>query len=326
MSKQNKEPSTPESRAEKLANKQMLRKVFTSTFFKAFAICLAVLLIYSVCYIAFINPNSVGANTVNPVSDTNTAESAVVQNNGNSASSGDASGDAAATGDTNAAAVTELSASSSQADILSYFNTAINKVKPNAKQVTLNYEKNSQATSITGSIPSFITGLVDKAIEANMGEKDLSSLDPGMVNATTVDQKNAMFPVENESWSSKLTTDNIKEATFTDNGNTYTITVKTKDDEPSEATAHGVGNNGQVMSVIMPSIVTVNAEKFGLSSAIKSVKTGHSDGTVKITVDKATGNVLTANYYFVWTLDASLAGGINAAVGFGLEKDFTIAW
>ena len=153
MSKQNKEPSTPESRAEKLANKQMLRKVFTSTFFKAFAICLAVLLIYSVCYIAFINPNSVGTNTVNPVSDTNTAENAVVQNNNSSASAGDASGDAAATGDSNTAAVTELSASSSQADILAYFNTAINKVKPNAKTVILVKETNSRAGDVTGKLP-----------------------------------------------------------------------------------------------------------------------------------------------------------------------------
>lgn len=326
MSKKNREPSTPEMRAEKLANKQMLRKVFSSTFLKAFAICLAVLLIYSVCYIAFINPNSVDVNTLNPVSDTNAAQNAVVSNNPSSSNDGSGAGNDATPAGEDGAAVTELSASSSQADILAYFNTAINKVKQNAKQITLNYEKNKQATGISGSIPSFLTGLVDKAIEANMGDKDLSALDPGAVNATTVDQKNAMFPVENESWSSKLTADDIKEATVADTGSTYTITIKTQDDETSESTAHGVGHNGKVMSVIQPSIITENAEKFGLASAIKSVKTGHTDGTVKITVDKATGNVLTANYYFVWTLDATITGGINAVVGFGLEKDFTIAW
>jgi len=323
MSKKNMEPSTPEARAEKLANKQMLRKAFTGTFLKAFVICLSVLLIYSVCYIAFINPAGVATNTVDP--SNNTAQGAVVVNN-----QGGVAGDANTPADASDAeplpSVTELTASSSQAEILSYFNTAINRVKPEAKQITLNYEKNKQATSISGSIPSFLTGLVNKAIEANMGDKDLSSLDPGMVNATTADQKNAMFPVENEDWSSKLTADNIKEATCADNGDTYKITIKTKDDEASETTAHGTGNNGKAMSVIMPTIITENAKKFGLDSAIKSVKTGTTDGVITVTVDKATGHVLTANYYFVWTLDATITGGINANVGFGLEKDFTIAW
>lgn len=323
MSKQNKEPSTPESRAEKLANKQMLRKVFTSTFFKAFVICLAVLLIYSVCYIAFINPNSVGANTVNPISDTNAAENAVVQNNNGSASSGDASGDAAATGDTNTAAVTELSASSSKADILSYFNTAINNVKPKAKQVTLNYERNSEAGGIQGNLPSSLTSLANGLISANMGEKDLSKLDPGLVNATTVDQKNAMFPVENESWSSKLTADDIEDATYTEADGKYTITIKVKADEPSADTAHGVGHNGKAFSVIMPSIVTDNAG--GAANLIKNVQTGHKDGKIVVTVDKATGNVLTANYFYVWTLSLE-ALGAKLSIPFGLEKDFTIAW
>lgn len=321
MSKKNKEPSTPESRAEKLANKQMLRKVFTGTFFKAFAICLAVLLIYSVCYIAFINPSRTAATTVDPTADT--AQSAVVQNNTNTASGDTGSSDTAADGDTAAAPVTELSASSSQADILSYFNTAINNVKPNAKQITLNYERNSEAGGIQGNLPSSLTGLANSLISANMGDKDLSKLDPGLVNATTVDQKNAMFPVENESWSSKLTADDIESATVSEADGKYTITINVKADEPSADTAHGVGHNGKAFSVIMPSIVTDNAG--GAASIIKNVQTGHKDGKIVVTVDKATGNVLTANYSFVWTLSLE-ALGVQLSIPFGLEKDFTIAW
>ena len=325
MSKKNKEPSTPESRAEKLANKQMLRKVFSKTFLKAFAICLAVLLIYSVCYIAFINPSRVNANTVNPIAEGNNGSSAVVQNNGGSASSSDATANGdndAASGDASAA-VTELTASSSKADILAYFNTAINKVKPNAKQVTLNYERNSEAGGIQGNLPSSLTSLANGLISANMGDKDLSKLDPGLVNATTVDQKNKMFPVENESWSSKLTADDIESATVSEANGKYTITVKVKADEPSADTAHGVGHNGKAFSVIMPSIVTDNAG--GAANLIKNVQTGHKDGKIVVTVDKATGNVLTANYSFVWTLSLE-ALGAKLSIPFGLEKDFTIAW
>ncbi len=318
MSKKVKEPSTPESRAEKLAHKQMLRKAFTSTFFKAFAVCLSILLVYSIVYISLVNPSRLQMSAV----DGNAAPNAVVPNNNNVSSDGSASSD----GSSDAAAtptVTELTDTSSQADILAYFNTAINKVKPNAKQITLNSEVNSTAGGISGNLPGTLTSMADGLIADNMGPKDLSSLDPGLVNATTTDQKNAMFPVENESWSSKLTADDISSATYTEADGKYTITILVKEDAPSTDTAHGTGHNGKVFSVIMPSIVTDNAGP--AASLIKDVKTGHKDGKIVVTVDKETGNVETATYYFVWTLSLK-ALGMEVSIPFGLEKNFTITW
>ena len=319
MSKKVKEPSTPESRAEKLAHKQMLRKAFTSTFFKAFAVCLSILLVYSIVYISLVNPSRLQMSAAN---GNNTAQNAVVPNNNTVSSDGSASSD----GSSDAAAtptVTELTDTSSQADILAYFNTAINKVKPNAKQITLNSEVNSTAGGISGNLPGTLTSMADGLIADNMGPKDLSSLDPGLVNATTTDQKNAMFPVENESWSSKLTADDISSATYTEADGKYTITILVKEDAPSTDTAHGSGHNGKVFSVIMPSIVTDNAGP--AASLIKDVKTGHKDGKIVVTVDKETGNVETATYYFVWTLSLK-ALGMEVSIPFGLQKDFTISW
>ena len=318
MSKKVKEPSTPESRAEKLAHKQMLRKAFTSTFFKAFAVCLSILLVYSIVYISLVNPSRLQMSAV----DGNAAQNAVVPNNNNVSSNGSASSD----GSSDAAAtptVTELTDTSSQADILAYFNTAINKVKPNAKQITLNSEVNRTAGGISGNLPGTLTSMADGLIADNMGPKDLSSLDPGLVNATTTEQKNAMFPVENESWSSKLTADDISSATYTEADGKYTITILVKEDAPSTDTAHGTGHNGKVFSVIMPSIVTDNAGP--AASLIKDVKTGHKDGKIVVTVDKETGNVETATYYFVWTLSLK-ALGMEVSIPFGLEKNFTITW
>lgn len=319
MSKKVKEPSTPESRAEKLAHKQMLRKAFTSTFFKAFAVCLSILLVYSIVYISLVNPSRLQMSAAN---GNNAAQNAVVPNNNTVSSDGSASSD----GSSDAAAtptVTELTDTSSQADILAYFNTAINKVKPNAKQITLNSEVNSTAGGISGNLPGTLTSMADGLIADNMGPKDLSSLDPGLVNATTTDQKNAMFPVENESWSSKLTADDISSATYTEADGKYTITILVKEDAPSTDTAHGTGHNGKVFSVIMPSIVTDNAGP--AASLIKDVKTGHKDGKIVVTVDKETGNVETATYYFVWTLSLK-ALGMEVSIPFGLEKNFTITW
>ena len=319
MSKKVKEPSTPESRAEKLAHKQMLRKAFTSTFFKAFAVCLSILLVYSIVYISLVNPSRLQMSAAN---GNNTAQNAVVPNNNNVSSDGSASSDGSSDAATTPT-VTELTDTSSQADILAYFNTAINKVKPNAKQITLNSEVNRTAGGISGNLPGTLTSMADSLIADNMGPKDLSSLDPGLVNATTTEQKNAMFPVENESWSSKLTADDISSATYTEADGKYTITILVKEDAPSTDTAHGTGHNGKVFSVIMPSIVTDNAGP--AASLIKDVKTGHKDGKIVVTVDKETGNVETATYDFVWTLSLK-ALGMEVSIPFGLQKDFTISW
>ncbi len=332
MAKKEKIPSTPESRAQKLADTQEVRKAFKKTFIPALAVCLSLLLIYSVCYISFFDPEKeLAEKGVTTVNTNNTGNNGSSSGSAGGSSSGSSSNDTAnggssASGNEAAAPsgdVKEISASSSTADVVAYFNTAINKVKPSAKQITLNKETNSKAGDVEGNLPSSLISMANSLIESNMGDKDLSKLDPGLVNATTTDQKNKMFPVENESWSSKLTADDVDSATVTDNGSTYEIVIKVKADEPSEATAHGQGHNGKAFSVIMPTIVTENAGP--ASSIIKEVKTGHKDGVIKVTVDKATGNVTQANYHFVWTLSLK-ALGASISIHFGLDKDFTIAW
>ena len=333
MSKKEKIPSTPEMRAQKLARSAEKRKIFGKTFEKAFGIMLALLLVYSVCSIAF-KPatasvaTNAGAQTSSSGSSGSSSSGSSSSGSASSSSSGSASSDNAASASSDngssaaqsdAAAPTELSASSSVEDVVNYFNKAINNVKPNAKEITLTKETNSQAGNISGDLPKTLTSMADSLIAANMGDKDVSTVSP----ATTVDDKNAMFPVENESWSSKLTADDIENKEVVDNGSSYVITLYIKADEPSTDTSHGNGHNGKIFSVVMPSIVTENAG--AAANIIKDVKTGHSDGYVKVTVDKASGNVTEATSYFVWTLSLT-ALSKNISIPFGLEKDFTIAW
>lgn len=329
MSKKEKIPSTPEMRAQKLARSAEKRKIFGKTFEKAFGIMLALLLVYSVCSIAFkpaTAPVATSAGTQTSSGSSSGSSSSGSSSSGSSSSSSassdntaSASSDNSSAAQGNAAAPTELSASSSVEDVVNYFNKAINNVKPNAKEITLTKEKNSQAGSVSGDLPKTLTSMADSLIAANMGDKDVSTVSP----ATSVEDKNAMFPVENENWSSQLTADDIESKEVVDNGSSYVITLNIKADEPSTDTAHGNGHNGKVFSVVMPSIVTDNAGP--AASIIKDVKTGHSDGYVKITVDKASGNVTEATYYFVWTLSLT-ALSKNVSIPFGLEKNFTIAW
>lgn len=326
MSKKEKAPSTPESRAEKLANKQMLRKVFSDTFLKAFSVCLAILLLCSVVYIAFINPSQRTLVNSQEPGGASAVQSNVVQNNSTSDSqSGTPSGDQSSAGDSGAGDaalpnVSELTASSSQAEILSYFNTAINKVKPNAKSITVTHKENYQAGNIQmDGLSSFWTNAINGLVSRFMKAEDVSKIAP----ATDLAAKNAMFPVENEDWASKLTEADIDSATVQVTDSQYTITVKVKEDPMSADTAHGVGHHGKAFSVIMPSIVNDNAGP--LAGAIKNVQTGSKNGTIVITVDKATGNVLTADYDFTWTLTAQL-GGLNPSAPFGIKTSYTIAW
>lgn len=322
-------PSTPETRAKKIEDKQEVRKAFTKTFFPALAICLSILLIYSICYISFFkpkeatiegNPSQNTAVNTNTNSSTNTNSNANTNNNSSTpAANNTDSNTPAANNNTNAntpadnsGSATEISASSSVQDVVAYFNTAINKVKPNASAITLVKEENSEAGGIEGNLPGTLTSIANSLISNNMG-----------VKAENQPSSASEFPVENENWSSHLTADDVERHEVVDNGSTYTITLYIKADDASESTAHDVGHNGKVFSVVSPSIVTDNAGP--ASSLIKDVKTGTRDGYVKIIVDKATGNVTNATYYFVWTLSLK-ALGAQLSIPFGLQKDYSITY
>ncbi len=210
-----------------------------------------------------------------------------------------------------------------QAEILAYFNTAINDVKPNAKRVRLLHEINSSAGEIQGNLPDSLRSMASSLIATNMGEKDLSQLAPAMVNATTAAQRNAMFPVENTNWSSRLTEADILSAALTEANGIYTIEISVKPDAPSTNVGAGLGHNGKVFSVISPSVITDNAGT--AASMVRNVKVAHRDGKVRVTVDSATGHVLSADYYFVWEMSMSVLG-MEMSIPFGLEKNFSVEW
>ena len=142
------------------------------------------------------------------------------------------------------------------------------------------------------------------------------------ITATTVAEKNKIFPVENETWSSKLTMDDIKDAKISDNGSTYTITITVKDDAPSATIKHGQGHHAKAFSVVMPQTIKDNAG--GAAGFLKDLKVGSSDGKIVAKIDKATGHVTSASYDFVWSLGVSMFGGITAY--FGIIQEFSIKW
>lgn len=209
-------------------------------------------------------------------------------------------------------------APSTKAEILNYFNTAINKVKPGAKSITQTLEKNYQAKSIDLGSLGVAKGIVNSLIEKNMG---INKEKTGKT-ATTLEEKNKLFPVENETWSSKLTLDDIKDAKLTEQGGNYLISITVKDDAPAATIKHGQSHHARAFSVVMPQTIKENAG--GAASFLKDLKVGNSDGKINVKIDKATGHVTYASYDFVWSLGVSSFGGITAY--FGIIQNFDIKW
>ena len=205
-----------------------------------------------------------------------------------------------------------------KAEIVEYFNTASNKVKTNAKSVTKDKEENYQAQDINLGALGALQGVVNGLINDNMGVNEEQSGRTG----TTAADKNAIYPVENETWASKLTVDDIENATCTEKNGVYTITLTVKNDELASEYAHGTGHHGKAFNIVMPQTIKDNAGP--ASSLLGSLKVGYQNGKIIVNVDAATGNITSAKYDFIWLLNINMFGGITAY--FGIRTDYSVKW
>lgn len=266
-----------------------------------------------------VNPDDTNADAETPTDPaTGEPDATTPDNGGSSAASGTNSGSS----NSGSAAKTNKTSSkpSTQAEILNYFNTSVNRVKTSSKGGVKNYEKNTQAGTFTlkGTLKSF-SGVINSLVEKNMGEKK------GDTNRklTKADMK-ALFPVENENWSSKLTTSNISGATLAEKNGKYVVTINVKPDAASTNPTHGAGNHGKAFSIVQVSTILDNAGP--LKSMLDgNVKIAYRNGKIVATIDPKTGNLTHINYYYVWELDVTVAGN-NVNAPFGIEADFTINW
>lgn len=205
-----------------------------------------------------------------------------------------------------------------KAEIINYFNTNMNKVKTGAKKITCNHSKVSLNGSCTlpsslntilkllGGADSFIGGQLEKN----------SQTEPVVLT----DKK--MFPVENETWSSKLTAADVKNATCTEKNGKYVISITTVADGKTDSVKHGQGHAPKAFSVILPSVVNDNIP--GVATGIIGTATmSYPSSTVKVTIDPATGHVLKADYDLKWTINFDK---VSAILPFATDASYTIAW
>ena len=193
-------------------------------------------------------------------------------------------------------------------EIINYFNDSVNKVKTDAKSVTRNYSKITLAGSMT--LPSSINGILkllggaDEFVGGQL-EKN-SNLTP---ETYTGAQIKAKYPVEGESYASKLTPADVQSATCTENNGKYTITITTVPDAKSASVTHGQGHAPKAFNVPLPA--TINENIPGVATGIVGTASmNYPSSKIVAIIDAETGNVVTADYYTYWTINFDKAGVI----------------
>lgn len=209
--------------------------------------------------------------------------------------------------------------SMNKAQIVTLFNNAANGAKTNAKSIKQNYTKNTQVTNIELK-NKMLASVADKLIAANMGE------DQSKHNKTyTGGDKAGYFPVAGQSWASKLTEADVKSATIDEKNGTYSVVIKLVDDTQPNLKV-GEGHAGKAISLVTKEQIVEGAGSAGMAFIEEeSIKVFHSNCVIKVTINKATGKLKTANYYRDWKLQLT-AIGIDVGITFGIEEDYVINW
>ncbi len=259
--------------------------------------------------------------TVDPFAEVETEAPAV------DATEAPVEGETAAEGETaSEEATTEAAAKipESKEEIVEYFNTAINNVKPNSKSIHSNYMVHAVAGEVTGvpGVIDTVLGGTGNFISGFMGPDESKA----NVTWTSAADKNAYFPVEGETWSSKLTADDVKDAKIVEKDGKWLIRITTVADGVNSNIAHGKGHAPKAFNVVLPAVVDENIP--GAVAKIFSIGTtemNYPSSTINVTVDPATGNVLSANYMMYWTINIHLGDNV-VVLPFSTENDYVINW
>ena len=199
-------------------------------------------------------------------------------------------------------------APTSKADILKLFNESANKIKTNATKVVRNYEDlrhDEEYLEMPGLLKSVGSGLISKFLKRNDTPVEYAS------NADII----ANYPVKGQNFVSNATEADITDATCTDDGANYNITLKFA--ECTDPQGSGCANAFN--------IITSQEIADGSGGIVSESSVRYYDATITCKIDKATGNMVSANYVLPMVLSVK-AMGINAAVGMTFEHDYTITY
>ena len=203
--------------------------------------------------------------------------------------------------------------------VVAEFNKAINTVKTNAKEVKQKNVTNYLAASPT--IPSAL-GFIYKTLgEDEWLDGMLQDNSQGEATYTGADIK-AKFPVEGEDYASKLTEADVAKAERSEANGVVTITIETIPDAKSDSVKHGDGHAPKAFNVILPGIVNDNIPG-AAASLVGTATMEYPASTIVVKIDKATGNVISADYDLKWTINFDKLGAI---IPLGTKASYTVTY
>lgn len=235
----------------------------------------------------------------------------------------------AAVEDTTAADTSDVSAEETTAaaampqtkeEIVAAFNTAVNSVKTDAKSVKRSYSK----ISLNGTpvLPGAVDGILKLLGGAENFLNDQLAKNSKGEETYTGDQITAVYPVEGESYASKLTAADVKDAKITEKDGKWIIRISTVDDGKSDSIKHGQGHAPKAFNVVLPGVVNDNIP--GVATSLVGLSTmNYPSSTCTVTVDPETGRAITADYYLNWTINFDKVGVV---IPFTTNDYFTITY
>ena len=200
-------------------------------------------------------------------------------------------------------------APSSKADIVKLYNESANKIKTNASKVTRNFEDlqhNSEYTEMPGALQSIGSGLISSFLKKDETPVDYTGADI-----------NASFPVKGESYVSKITEADLSDATCSDDGTNYNITLKFN--ECTDPTTNGCA---VAFNIIKPE------EVYSAAKVVKSFSVRYYDAVIECKIDKATGNMTWVKFTLpmVMSVTAQVLATLDAKVGMTFIDDYSITY
>lgn len=210
---------------------------------------------------------------------------------------------------TTAAPAPSTGAPTTKAEIVQLFNESANKIKTNATKVTRNYE-DLQHNADKTVLPSALQGIGSPLISTFLKKNETP------VEYTGADIV-AQYPVAGENFVSKTTEADLSEATCTDDGTNYNIVLKFND--CTDPVGSGCAN---AFTLIKESDVKENAK------VVQTFSISYSNAKIECKIDKATGNMVWANYTLpmVLSVTAKVLVSIDAQVGMTFVHDYSIEY
>ncbi len=207
-------------------------------------------------------------------------------------------------------------------EIVEYFNTAINGVKPNATKVI----HKSSAITLNGDLK--IPGAIDLAMKVLGGAEkfigdQLAKNSKGEQTYTGADIT-AKFPVEGEDYASKLTANDVASAgaAWSEDGKYLIVKIVAKSDAKSATVKHGQGYAPKAFNVVLPGIVNDNVPGPVTSMLGGEAEMNYPECTVVAYINFDTGVVEKAEYVMNWTINF----GDNIVLPFRTTDRYEIAY